>query len=196
MWPAAAQSAVRAALVSWYHRHGRHLPWRDATDPYAVWVSEVMLQQTRVATVLPYYRRWMVAFPTLRDLAAARQEEVLRLWQGLGYYARARHLHRAAQLVVADYDGRLPVTAAARLPPVRHVFTHIRLSATPIVAVAAGGDGDGGGGEGPRGATYAEWRWIAAEALADLPVSTLMRKLVVAAGGAPPRRGAKGARSG
>jgi A/G-specific adenine glycosylase len=104
---------VRAALLDWYARHRRPLPWRDAADPYAVWVSEVMLQQTRVDTVLPYYQRWMAALPTVADLAAAELEDVLRLWQGLGYYARARHLHRAAREVMARHGGRLPDNAAA-----------------------------------------------------------------------------------
>jgi len=100
------------SLLAWYEANDRDLPWRRTHDPYAIWVSEIMLQQTRVETVLPYYERWMARFPDLQSLAAASQEEILTLWEGLGYYSRARHLHRAAQLLVAEYDGRLPETAA------------------------------------------------------------------------------------
>ena len=95
-------------LLSWYAKNARELPWRGHTDPYAVWVSEVMLQQTRVETVIPYFERWMARFPTVEALAAATQQDVLNLWEGLGYYSRARRLHRAAQIVVAEYEGELP----------------------------------------------------------------------------------------
>lgn len=95
-------------LLDWYRSARRTLPWRDHPDPYAVWVSEIMLQQTRVDTVLPYYERWMVRFPTIESLAEASQQEVLNLWEGLGYYSRARNLHRAAQTVVEQFDGALP----------------------------------------------------------------------------------------
>jgi A/G-specific adenine glycosylase len=96
------------------------LPWRATGDPYAVWVSEVMLQQTQVATVVPYYERFLKRFPTVRRLAAASLEDVLRVWQGLGYYSRARNLHRAARQVVGAMGGRLPECAAEwrRLPGV------------------------------------------------------------------------------
>ncbi|GGJ05730.1 adenine DNA glycosylase [Alicyclobacillus cellulosilyticus] len=107
-------------LVAWYRAHHRRLPWRQTRDPYAILVSETMLQQTRVETVVPYYERFLRRFPTVRDLAAAAEDEVLKLWQGLGYYRRARHLHRAAQAVVADYGGAFPPSPAAiaRLPGV------------------------------------------------------------------------------
>ena len=95
-------------LLDWYAQHARSLPWRGILDPYAVWVSEVMLQQTRVETVIPYYQRWMEHFPTVSDLAQASQQEVLAVWEGLGYYSRARNLHRAAQLVVGQHGGQLP----------------------------------------------------------------------------------------
>lgn len=97
-------------LLNWYTENARDLPWRRTDDPYAIWVAEVMLQQTRVETVKPYYRRWMQHFPTVADLAAASQDEVLNQWEGLGYYRRARYLHRAAQTVVSDHDGLLPTT--------------------------------------------------------------------------------------
>ncbi len=92
-------------LLSWYLSHRRDLPWRKTRDPYAIWVSEVMLQQTRVDTVLRYFPRFMEAFPTLEHLARANLDEVLRLWQGLGYYARARNLHRAAREALARFGG-------------------------------------------------------------------------------------------
>jgi A/G-specific adenine glycosylase len=100
--------SLRRSLLRWYTKQGRDLPWRKTQDSYAIWVSEIMLQQTQVRTVLPYYERWLARFPTLQSLAAAEQQEVMMLWQGLGYYARARNLHRTAQRVVADYDGQLP----------------------------------------------------------------------------------------
>ncbi len=95
-------------LLTWYSEHGRDLPWRRISDPYAVWVSEIMLQQTRVDTVHPYYKRFMARFPNAAALAEASLEEVLIMWEGLGYYARARNLHRAARIIVERYDGQLP----------------------------------------------------------------------------------------
>jgi A/G-specific adenine glycosylase len=98
----------RAALVAWFERQGRQLPWRETADPYAILVSELMLQQTQVATVLCYYRRWFERFPTIRDLANARETEVLLAWQGLGYYHRARNLHRCSKIIVTELNGRFP----------------------------------------------------------------------------------------
>ncbi|PTX22841.1 A/G-specific DNA-adenine glycosylase [Pontibacter mucosus] len=95
-------------LINWYSRHKRSLPWRGTKNPYFIWLSEVILQQTRVAQGLPYYERFVAAYPTVHDLAAAPQDEVLRLWQGLGYYSRARNMHHTAQLVVEKYGGRFP----------------------------------------------------------------------------------------
>ena len=95
-------------LSDWYERHHRKLPWRETDDPYRIWVSEVMLQQTQVKTVIPYYERFCCALPTIGDLAGARQEEVLKLWEGLGYYARARNMHRAARQVMTQFDGEIP----------------------------------------------------------------------------------------
>jgi len=105
--PADRRRAARR-LLAWFARHGRDLPWRRTRDPYAIWVSEVMLQQTQVATVIPYFERFLHAFPTLRDLAAAEEQEVLKLWEGLGYYRRARDLHRAARLLAASHNGQIP----------------------------------------------------------------------------------------
>jgi A/G-specific adenine glycosylase len=99
------------SLVGWYQAHKRDLPWRGAT-PYAVWVSEIMLQQTQVATVIPFFLRFLERFPTVEALAATPIEEVLKYWAGLGYYARARNLHRAAQVITEQYGGQLPQTAA------------------------------------------------------------------------------------
>src|SRR5437764_6821221 len=95
-------------LLNWFHTHRRDLPWRRTEDPYAIWVSEVMLQQTQVQTVLPYYERFMRRFPTLEALAEAPEEDVIREWAGLGYYARARNLRRGAQAVVEEHGGRVP----------------------------------------------------------------------------------------
>jgi A/G-specific adenine glycosylase len=103
-------STFAEALIRWQRRHGRHdLPWQPSRDPYRVWLAEVMLQQTQVAAVIPYYRRFLERFPDVRALAAASQDEVLRLWSGLGYYARGRNLHAAAKAVVAT--GGFPRTA-------------------------------------------------------------------------------------
>lgn len=95
-------------LLNWYNKNKRMLPWRGVEDPYAVWVSEIMLQQTRVETVLPYYKKWMKRFPTVGALAKASERDVLNAWEGLGYYSRARNFHKAAKIVVAKYGGQLP----------------------------------------------------------------------------------------
>ncbi len=95
-------------LLHWYHKHGRDLPWRRTADPYAILVSEFMLQQTRVETVIAYYERWMKRFPDFKTLAAAGQDEVLGEWEGLGYYRRAQNLHRSAKMVNEQYAGELP----------------------------------------------------------------------------------------
>jgi len=104
-----SSSSFSARLLRWHRRHGRHdLPWQYTGDPYHVWLSEIMLQQTQVATVIPYYRRFVRRFPNVHALAAASLDEVLKLWAGLGYYARARHLHRCAQEIVNQHRGRWP----------------------------------------------------------------------------------------
>ncbi len=99
---------LRQSLLVWYAESGRDLPWRRSRDPYAIWVSEIMLQQTQVKTVVPYYQQWLTQFPTVEVLASADQQQVLKAWQGLGYYARARNLHRAAQQIVQSCSGRFP----------------------------------------------------------------------------------------
>ena len=99
---------ARESLLSWYAKAGRDLPWRKGCDPYAIWVSEIMLQQTQVKTVIPYYLRWLAQFPTIEQLANADLEQVLKAWEGLGYYTRARNLHRAAQEVVQHHGGVFP----------------------------------------------------------------------------------------
>ena len=132
MKPDAAR--VAPALLEWFDRAGRrHLPWQCDPTPYRVWVSEIMLQQTQVATVMPYYERFIARFPALSDLAAAPLEEVLHLWSGLGYYARARNLHRAAQTIIREHDGLFPQTLAAvqALPGIG------RSTAGAILALAA-----------------------------------------------------------
>lgn len=112
-------SDVAGALLAWFDRHGRHdLPWQAPRDAYRVWLSEIMLQQTQVATVIPYFTRFVEALPTLPDLAAADEDRVLALWSGLGYYRRARFLYRAAKLCVERHGGDLPrdFDALAALP--------------------------------------------------------------------------------
>ena len=95
-------------ILLWYAQNKRTLPWRGSNDPYKIWLSEIMLQQTKVAQGTPYYLKFVSAFPTVNDLASASQDEILKLWQGLGYYSRARNLHEAAKTVVSDYDGKFP----------------------------------------------------------------------------------------
>ncbi|NWF65175.1 MAG: A/G-specific adenine glycosylase [Chloroflexi bacterium] len=102
------KSRLSAQLLAWYHTQKRILPWRNHPDPYAVWVSEIMLQQTRVDTVIPYFEKWMQLFPTVKALAAASEQDVLNAWEGLGYYSRARNLHKAAKIVAEKFNGELP----------------------------------------------------------------------------------------
>lgn len=122
-------------LLAWHHQHGRHdLPWQQTRDPYRIWLSEIMLQQTQVATVIPYYARFLARFPDIPALAAAVPDQVMALWSGLGYYARARNLHRCAQMLVAEHGGRFPEDAAtiAQLPGIG------RSTAAAIAAFAFG----------------------------------------------------------
>jgi A/G-specific adenine glycosylase len=102
---------MRSELLVWYHRSKRDLPWRQTTDPYAIWVSEIMLQQTRVAVVIERYTAFLQRFPTVQSLAEADEQDVLALWSGLGYYRRARILHAAAQAILSDHGGTMPTTA-------------------------------------------------------------------------------------
>ena len=130
-----AARGFAAAIVAWQKRHGRHdLPWQKTRDAYRVWLSEIMLQQTQVATVIPYYARFLERFPSVEALARAPQEAVLELWAGLGYYARARNLHRCAQTIVAEHGGQFPHAAAAiaQLPGIG------RSTAAAIAAFAFG----------------------------------------------------------
>lgn len=123
-------------VVAWQRRHGRHgLPWQGTRDAYRLWLSEVMLQQTQVATVIPYYERFLARFPSVTALAAAPVEEVMALWAGLGYYSRARNLHACARVVVTQYGGRFPESAAAlaQLPG-------IGASTAAAIAVFAAGE--------------------------------------------------------
>ena len=129
-------SRIAPELLTWYRQNKRSLPWRDHPDPYAVWVSEIMLQQTRVETVIPYFERWLAKFPTVAALAAADEQDVLNLWEGLGYYSRARNLHKAAKVVVADYEGKLPKNAISlqKLPGIG------RYTAAAVASMAFGLD--------------------------------------------------------
>lgn len=99
------------SLIQWFQKEKRDLPWRENPSPYAVWISEVMLQQTQVLTVIPYFERWMARFPTIHHLAEASLDEVIKLWEGLGYYSRARHLHEGARYIVKFFQGHLPDNA-------------------------------------------------------------------------------------
>jgi len=105
----------RTSLLAWFQTYQRDLPWRKNRDPYRVWISEIMLQQTRVAAVIPFYERFLERFPDIKSLAEAPQEDVLRLWSGLGYYSRARNLQKAAQQIVAKHDGQFPREREAAL---------------------------------------------------------------------------------
>ncbi len=110
-WDAKGKLEFRRLLLDWYDQHGRDLPWRRDHDPYRVWVSEIMLQQTRVAAVIEHYKKFVLRFPTIEKLAAAREASVLAAWSGLGYYRRARMLHAAAKKVVKEYAGKFPASA-------------------------------------------------------------------------------------
>lgn len=129
---AAWKTAFRKALRKWFDRERRDLPWRRNRDPYFVWVSEIMLQQTQVATVIDYFLRFTTSFPTVRDLAAAEEHDVLRHWEGLGYYRRARQLHRAAQVIVAEHGGKFPGDA----PTIRTLPGIGRYTAGAIASIA------------------------------------------------------------
>ncbi|WP_044934279.1 A/G-specific adenine glycosylase [Pseudacidobacterium ailaaui] len=113
LFSAAQVRQFRRLLLAWYDAHARDLPWRRTRDPYAIWVSEIMLQQTRVNAVLDHYARFMERFPTVQDLAKAKEEEVLARWSGLGYYRRARMMHKAAKVIVTELDGSIPQSRAA-----------------------------------------------------------------------------------
>ncbi|MGB2988130.1 MAG: A/G-specific adenine glycosylase, partial [Phycisphaerae bacterium] len=112
-FPASETRGLRRALLGWFRRNARELPWRQTRDPYRIWVSEIMLQQTRVETVIPYYRRFLKELPNVRALASAKQDQVLKLWQGLGYYRRARNLQQAARIITSKHRGCFPRTAEA-----------------------------------------------------------------------------------
>lgn len=123
---------LSSRLLNWYRKNQRSLPWRGRADPYAVWVSEIMLQQTRVETVIPYFERWIRLFPDVRALARASERDVLKGWEGLGYYSRARNLHKAAKIVVEEYNGEIPrdLDELRRLPGIG------RYTASAIASIA------------------------------------------------------------
>lgn len=128
---------IQRALLAWFAQNKRNLPWRrEPRDPYHVWLSEIMLQQTQVVTVIPYFERWLARFPRLVDLANASQDEVLKLWEGLGYYSRARNLHKAAQKVQNELNGQIPtdVPGLLALPGIG------RYTAGAIASLAFGRD--------------------------------------------------------
>lgn len=169
-----ALAGLRTKLLNWFARRRRDLPWRASRDPYRIWVSEVMLQQTTVAMALPYYERFLAAFPTVEALAAADEQRVLKAWEGLGYYRRARHLHAAAKTLADTHGGKLPDDPEvwAELPGVGRYIMGAVLSQAfdrrlPIVeantlrvlARLFGYRGDPREGEGRA------WVWSAAETL-------------------------------
>jgi A/G-specific adenine glycosylase len=110
VFDAALMKKFRTSLKAWYVRFGRNLPWRETHDPYRIWISEIMLQQTTVVAVVPYFERFLTRFPTVHELAAAEEAEVMRYWEGLGYYSRARNIHKAAKYVSAELQGTFPET--------------------------------------------------------------------------------------
>jgi A/G-specific adenine glycosylase len=161
-------------LLAWFDRHRRELPWRRERDPYRIWVSEVMLQQTRVATVVGYFERFLQVFPTLADLARADEQEVLRLWEGLGYYRRARDLHRAARRIVSEHAGMFPSDPAVlgQLPGLGTYTTNAVLSQAfdarlPILEANSQRVLSRlfGRADDPRTGPGRRWLWQAAEAI-------------------------------
>jgi A/G-specific adenine glycosylase len=173
-WSPRTLASLRTRLLNWFDDHRRDLPWRKNRDPYRIWLSEVMLQQTTVAAVVPYFDRFMAALPTVEALARADEQQVLKLWEGLGYYRRARHLHAAARHLVATHGGQFPDDPAiwAALPGVGRYILGAVLSQAfdrklPIVEansmrVIARLFGYGGD---PRTGAGKVWVWAAAEAL-------------------------------
>jgi len=136
-------AARRAALLRWYRVHHRDLPWRRTRDPYAIWVSEIMLQQTRVETVIPFFERFLARFPTVGALARARETAVLTAWSGLGYYRRARNLHRGARLVVREHAGAVPQSLdGLRALPGIGAYTAAAIASIAFGVPAAAVDGN------------------------------------------------------
>ncbi|GIW83926.1 MAG: A/G-specific adenine glycosylase [Gemmataceae bacterium] len=173
-WPGPVRAALQRRLLDWFARYRRPLPWRTSRDPYRIWVSEVMLQQTTTAAVIPYYERFLAAFPTVEALAQAEEEDVLRLWQGLGYYRRARHLHAAARTLVQHHGGRLPddpdlwrslpgvgryICAAVLSQAFDRPLPIVEANSLRVLARLYGYRGDPRQGAGQR------WVWRAAQAL-------------------------------
>lgn len=137
-FPPPALGNFQRRLLDWFRAHRRALPWRENRDAYRVWVAEIMLQQTRIAAVLPYYDRFLARFPDVSSLASAHEKEVLMLWSGLGYYSRARNLHRAAKAINAKHDGKFPreLDAALALPGIGHYTAAAVLSIAHDVPLA------------------------------------------------------------
>src|SRR3989442_15696572 len=141
------EDALAERLLPWYREHRRDLPFRRTRDPYAILVSEVLLQRTRVASGVPYFERFIARFPTVVDLANASEEQVLKAWEGLGFYGRARHLHRAAKAIIAGHGAQVPRTFAAlrELPGIGGY------TAGAGGGLGVGERGPGGGGDRRRG---------------------------------------------
>ena len=113
-------SSLSLELLDWYQQQNYEFPWRKTRDPYSIWISEVMLQQTRVSTVLPYYKRWLFSLPDIRSVANNNIDNILKLWEGLGYYNRARNFHLACKIIIEKYGGKIPADASefSKLPGV------------------------------------------------------------------------------
>jgi A/G-specific adenine glycosylase len=127
---------ISQPLLEWYAIHARQLPWRDHPDPYVIWISEIMLQQTRVETVIDYFTNWIRAFPDIETLAHSSEQDVLRQWEGLGYYSRARNIHKTARILQSEYDGQLPAD-----PQMLQTLPGIgRYTAAAITSIAFGMD--------------------------------------------------------
>jgi A/G-specific adenine glycosylase len=172
--PSTDLTAIRKNLLRWFAKARRTLPWRADRDPYRIWVSEVMLQQTLVATVVPYFERFLTQFPTVADLAAADEQDVLRVWEGLGYYRRARNLHQAAKIIVAEHEGRFPIdpAAAVQLPGIgRYMLGAIFSQAfdAPMAIIEANSQRVlcrlFARKDDPRSGAARTWLWEAAQAL-------------------------------
>jgi A/G-specific adenine glycosylase len=141
--PATLPAALRRALLAFYRKHGRDLPWRRTRDPYAIWISEVMLQQTQVQTVIPRFAKFLRRFPTVLALAAAEERTVCEAWAGLGYYRRARHLHKAARMIVSELNGQIPrLEADLRKLPGIGAYSAAAIASIAHAAKAAAVDGN------------------------------------------------------
>ena len=127
-----AKKKIPGKLILWYQSNARELPWRDLQDPYLIWISEVMLQQTQVETVIPYFQRWKNRFPNIKSVVGASEDDVLKVWEGLGYYSRARNIKKTSAIIYHQFDGVIPGTA--------HVFHGVRIIVPSHIYFVGPGD--------------------------------------------------------